>query len=322
MAPRRVTSTDVARAAGLSRTTVSYVLNGRAPNIPEATRERVLAAAAELNYQPSGPARALRRGASDLVVAVQPHWTMAYTVGLMMSRLTEQVSKLGLTLVITQASLDDDRVWGAVSPFAVLSWDAVPPQVAERLQQAGCTHVLSAAERTADLRGMARTHGRMAAEHLLAAGHVRIGYAAATDPLLEWFSQSRCDGVAQVLASDGDVTPVAVPVGTDPDLALDAVRAWRAADVTAVVAYNDDVALACLAAIRRLALRCPEDIAVTGMDNTPAGGCSVPSLTSVDMAPEATADLLAAMLAQAMGHADAEPVDPLDSVRVVVRESA
>jgi len=60
---RRVTSTDVARAVGLSRTTVSYVLNDTpGQKIPENTRRRVLDAAASLGYAPSAAARTLRSG--------------------------------------------------------------------------------------------------------------------------------------------------------------------------------------------------------------------------------------------------------------------
>ena len=64
---KRTTSADVARAAGVSRATVSYVLNDTArQSIPERTRARVRAAAAELNYTPNPAARALRSGRSTV----------------------------------------------------------------------------------------------------------------------------------------------------------------------------------------------------------------------------------------------------------------
>ena len=80
--PRRATSSDVARLAGVSRATVSYVLNGRADqSIPEATRDRVLAAAAELAYVPNAASRALRAGESRLVLLVNPGMPWAATCG-------------------------------------------------------------------------------------------------------------------------------------------------------------------------------------------------------------------------------------------------
>ena len=71
--PRRPTGADVARRAGLSRATVSYVLNDTPHQaIPEPTRQRVLAAAAELGYTPSAAGRALRSGHSEVVLLLLP----------------------------------------------------------------------------------------------------------------------------------------------------------------------------------------------------------------------------------------------------------
>jgi DNA-binding LacI/PurR family transcriptional regulator len=70
---RRATSADVAREAGVSRSTVSFVLNGtKGQTIPEPTWQRVLEAAARLRYAPSAEARTLSRGRSDVVLLYQP----------------------------------------------------------------------------------------------------------------------------------------------------------------------------------------------------------------------------------------------------------
>ena len=80
MTVRRPTSADVAERAGVSRTTVSFVLNGRAGvTIPTATRQRVLDAATALGYHPHGPARQLAGGAS-------------HTLGLVLLQSAEQVA--------------------------------------------------------------------------------------------------------------------------------------------------------------------------------------------------------------------------------------
>ena len=69
--PRRPTSADVASAAGVSRTTVSFVLNGRSDvKIPTATRIRVIEAAARLDYHPHAPARQLAGGRSHVIALV------------------------------------------------------------------------------------------------------------------------------------------------------------------------------------------------------------------------------------------------------------
>src|SRR4051794_41190218 len=78
---RRITSADVAREAGVSRTTVSYVLN-ETPHqkIPDATRQRVLDAVARLEYAPSAAARALQSGRSDVVLCLLPDWPIGPAV--------------------------------------------------------------------------------------------------------------------------------------------------------------------------------------------------------------------------------------------------
>lgn len=82
MPARRVTSADVARAAGVSRATVSYVLNGRADKqISPATQHSVREAARHLRYQPSPAARVLRRGRGSLVLAVLPGWNTDNQLG-------------------------------------------------------------------------------------------------------------------------------------------------------------------------------------------------------------------------------------------------
>ena len=78
---RAVTATDVAREAGVSQATVSYVINDD-PNqkISSETRGRVLAAVARLGYTPSAAARALRKGSSDLVLLALPDVPMCPAV--------------------------------------------------------------------------------------------------------------------------------------------------------------------------------------------------------------------------------------------------
>src|SRR4051794_33842882 len=72
---RRVTSADVARLAGVSRATVSYVHNDTPQQtISGPTRARVLDAAARLGYAPSAAARTLRTGRSDIVLCLLPDW--------------------------------------------------------------------------------------------------------------------------------------------------------------------------------------------------------------------------------------------------------
>jgi len=96
---RRVTSADVARAVGLSRTTVSYVLNETpGQKIPENTRRRVLDAAASLGYAPSAAARTLRSGRSDVVLCLLPDWPIGVVLGRLLESMSLELGRRGLTL--------------------------------------------------------------------------------------------------------------------------------------------------------------------------------------------------------------------------------
>src|SRR6185503_9607789 len=97
----RVTSLEVAQHSGVSRATVSYVLNGT-PNqtISAETRQRVLDAAERLGYTPYAPARALRSGRSDVVVFLLPEWPIGASIARLVEDLTRALVAARLTLVM------------------------------------------------------------------------------------------------------------------------------------------------------------------------------------------------------------------------------
>ncbi|MGH6656767.1 MAG: LacI family DNA-binding transcriptional regulator, partial [Actinocrinis sp.] len=124
-AKRRVTSAQVAQRSGVSRATVSYVLNG-APNqsISEQTRQRVLTAAEELGYTPFAPARALRAGRSDMVLHLIPQWPIGAAIAELIEAMTVRLAREGLTLVVHAHSREARPVgdlWTAITPAAVIN---------------------------------------------------------------------------------------------------------------------------------------------------------------------------------------------------------
>ena len=95
-----VTSVDVARASGVSRATVSYVLNNDVrQSIPEETRERVLKAARDLGYSPFTAARILRVGHSQLVLVVLPFEQVDPAMARYLKALEEGLAARGFTLI-------------------------------------------------------------------------------------------------------------------------------------------------------------------------------------------------------------------------------
>ncbi len=327
---RRVTSSDVARESGVSRTTVSYVLN-QAPGqtIPEATRRRVLEAAARLGYTPAGAARSLHRGRSDLILGLLPDWPIGQAIGQMLADLSRELDRRGLMFVIYPARCDvlgASQIWRAIGPVAVLSLDAVDDTVAETLRRHGIAVielVYGIPRRRPTLHLPNRRIGEIQVEHLHHQGHSRLGYADSDDPRITAFRDARLGGVRAACEDLELPEPVTNPVRLNPDAAERAIRRWRAADppITGICAYNDDVALAVLAGLRKLHLSAPADLAVIGVDDIPAAICASPPLTTVTIDLQLYADYIAETVLRTLNGRPPGRHPGVETVRVIPRAS-
>lgn len=326
---RRVTSADVARESGLSRATVSFVLNDK-PNqsIPAATRERVLQAAARLGYIPYAPARTLRSGRSDIVLLVLPPWPQGPAMNRLVDAVAEALTEAGLTLVTHIHLGGADRLAAlntSLAPAAVFGMQPFTRQEQEAMARAGVGLILprSSSEHDSVDTPWSRGIGRLQAEHFIARGHSRIAYALPDDRRLAELADGRLDGVTRVCSDAGLPPPLAAPVPLDIRKAARTVSEWRDIPTppTAVCAFNDEVALAFLAGMRTIGLSAPEDIAVIGSDDIPAAAFAVPPLTTVAL----DSGTLGADLARALQRSldgEAEDFSALrHGVHVIERQS-
>jgi DNA-binding LacI/PurR family transcriptional regulator len=324
----QVTAKDVARAAGVSQTTVSYVINDT-PNqtISDATRGRVRSAIADLGYAPSAAARALRTGRSDLVLLVLPDLPLGTVVAGFIESFGDDLERAGLTLISRR--LTDQRklgsLWRELRPAAVVTLVRMSPAEEQAMTAQGVRHIgmlltpTSAASTATVPQVMV---GRLQVEHLAATGHRRIAYAALDDPRVGDFYALRLDGVRSACLDLGLDDPLLETVALDDVATEPAVRRWREAGVTAVAAYNDDVAFAVLAGMHRLGWTAPRDLAVIGVDNIPLARLASPPLTTIDQHLDQVAvHLTRQVLAEVRGEPAPEPMPP-DPVTLVVRESA
>lgn len=328
--PHRATAADVARLAGVSQATVSYVVND-APSqtIPAATRARVLDAARALHYRPSSHARALRRGRSDTVLLLLPDWPLGPALSEMVERLTTELAAHGLSLLIRQVQSHQplSTLWHDVSPAGVISFDAVGEHDAALLREAGIPFSTSGHQPRS---GPAKTvvvpqaaMGRLQVEHLAAAGHQRLGYAAPDDDRLTAFLTPRLQGVRAECRERGLRAPVVERLSLDPATAARAVAAWRERSITAVCAYNDDIAFAVLAGLRLAGLSAPADLAVIGVDDVPLAPLAAPPLTTIRMDLAVIArQLTVGIIAGRDGSPAPSAPDVADVIELVVRESA
>lgn len=299
MVSSRVTARDVARRAGVSQATVSYVLNDDPrQSIPTETRERVLGAAAELGYTPLASARILRRGRSDIVVMLIPDWPLGPVLPDVVDAASRGLDERGLELFLHRCSRTRPvrDLWAAITPAAVVRLGSLGAEEDESLRRSQIGYLLELANSELEdglvLFPGVQT-GRLQGEHLAARGHRRLGYAWPVDDRLSGFATARLAGVSDASADLGLEPPVVADVGFGPGGADDAVRRWLDAGVTGIAAFNDHVAMAVMASAQRQGVAVPASWGVVGVDNVPWGEHCDPPLTTIAPAPESIGQVIA-----------------------------
>lgn len=332
---RPPTINDVADRAGVSIKTVSRVLNSE-PNVREATRQKVLAAARALDYFPNPAARRLAGRRSYLIALAYDNPSPSYLADLI-SGILDVCRKGGYFLALHGCSFEDEDLARdmvqAVRESRVDGLILSPPVgdvsgLCPTLDAAGIRYARLAP--TGDGRGAGvAIDDRQAAfdmtAYLLDLGHRRIGFIAGHPG--HGASRAREAGYRAALGQYG--------VPCDPELmreglftresGMQAARALLRLPVppTAIFASNDDMAAGAIQEAALRGLRVPEDLSVAGFDDTPVASMIAPRLTTVSQPVRAmgrrATELLLATLADD-GSVKAGQVDRLD-YRLVVRQS-
>lgn len=326
---RRPTSADVARLAGVSRATVSYVLNDQpGQSIPEVTRTRVLDAARDLGYTPNAAAKALRAGRSNIVMLVARGTPYGRNLGLLVDRLAERVAEHDMSLIVWEpAAVGSLRTTlGHIQPRLVLSVFQLEPAEIEALRVAGIPCASAEPSAGASLRD--ELIGSLQVRHLAERGHRALGHLGTADEDVAAFAGPRRAGARRGCLELGLPAPAEAEVTVPPRGTIEEVAAvladWHAAGVTGVAAYNDYLAAACVRAAAGLGLRIPDDLAVIGVDDDPMSALLDPPLSTVRMDLIGIADRLLRIGLQSTGQdADlgVEPPDASSHVEVVARGS-
>ncbi|WP_030322820.1 LacI family DNA-binding transcriptional regulator [Streptomyces sp. NRRL B-3229] len=289
--PRSVpTSADVARLAGVSRATVSYVLNNTsAVRISEPTRRRVHAAAKELGYVPHAAARSLRAGHSRMVLMPAPSIPVGPLYSQFISELQWALGRLDYTVVqygsVGLQGEEAARAWAELRPVAVLvPGTGLGPQGVALLRRSGARAVVTLApEAVEGAHALLMDHervGHCAADHLYARGRRRIGVVVPEEAGLEAFSLPRLAGVRRALQGT-DATLTELPLAFEEQSAIRLAARWRELGLDSVFAYNDEYAMLLMRALQDEGLRIPEDTAVIGADDLLLGRLLRPRLSTV-----------------------------------------
>ncbi|GAA0598579.1 LacI family DNA-binding transcriptional regulator [Streptomyces crystallinus] len=287
------TSADVARLAGVSRATVSYVLNNTsAVRISEPTRVRVREAAQELGYVPHAAARSLRAGRTRIVLLPSGHIPVGPLYGRFLNELQWALRRLDYTVVqygsLGMGADDAARAWAELRPVAVISLGEteLTAQGVELLKRSGARAVVTLGPQRVEgahsLLMDQRAIGRCAVDHLVERGHRRIGVVVPAEPGLELFSTPRLAGARKAVAgTDTVVEPLELAYEEEAAAAL--ARRWRGLGLDAVFAYNDEYAMLLMRALQDAGVDVPGQAAIVGADNLLLGSLLRPRLTTVNI---------------------------------------
>jgi len=296
---KRSTSTDVAKRAGVSRTTVSFVLNNVLDvSISETTRKRVMDAARELDYYPNVAGKKLVSGKS-------------YTIGLVLCQSPEQIFTdaflpqviLGVEQAVIQQGFhvllkpfDPSETGGYASLIRenhvdgiLLSGPRQDDTALVRLHEEGVPIMLMGQLPDTDIPFVdvdATAGARAVVSHLIENGHRRIGMVT-NAPLTYTSAQQRRDGYCQALLEAGiAIDPKLIQEGNyTPSSGFEAMSALldTSPRITAVFVASDVVAMGAMLGIKRARLRIPDDIAIAGFDDIPLAEYFDPPLTTVHL---------------------------------------
>jgi DNA-binding LacI/PurR family transcriptional regulator len=316
---------DVASAARVAPSTVSRALNGSTLVSP-GTRDRVEQAAARLGYEPSRAARSLVTGRTGTIGLIVPDLSNPFFPGIVKG---VQARAQTANLAVFVADSDEDqavetRLIRRLAKQADGLMLCSPRSGADVIRElASAASIVLVNRRVDELPAITVDNAdgmRQAVAHLVALGHERVGFVAG--PAASWSGAQRLRGLrAAARAANLEL----VEAGNFPPhfeggvAAADIVIAHR---LTAVIAYNDVVALGLLSRLSARGVNVPEQISVVGCDDIATARMSSPALSTVALPKEQAGRQAVDLLLEVMQHPDhAPPTHRTLPTQLMVRES-
>ncbi|MGX0974614.1 LacI family transcriptional regulator [Roseovarius sp. MBR-51] len=307
------TLADVARAAGVSTATVSRCLNSPA-QVQEATRERVLAAVMALGYSPNFGARALAARRTGTIGAIIPTMENAIFARAIQA-FQEELHEGGVTLLVASSSYSPKNEADQIRTLVARGADALllighdrDPGIYDFLEQRGVPVLVSWAYDPAQARPSIGFDNRRAmaalANEVLRLGHQRIGMISAIATGNDR-ARDRIVGVCDALREHG-LDPAALHLIETPYSIANGAGAMARlmalpAPPTAVICGNDVLAVGALQMARKLGLRVPDDVSVTGFDDIELATVVDPALTTVHVPHREMGRAAARLLVEMVG---------------------
>lgn len=284
--PPRVTGHDVARRAGVTQSTVSLVLSGKAAGrVSNTLQDTVRRAAKELGYEPLQSARALRSGRTDAIGLVVPDITNPF-LGSVMHGAQQAAWAAGHAAVLIESGRQVAQRRRAVEALrgglvsALLLFGLAPERVSD-LAPAVLIEVRRRGVPSVVLDSAAGM--RDVAAHLAEHGHRRVGYLGLADH--RWTFERRYTDFQRALAEIPGLRLVRTRVADD--LSIEAGRRAGSTLLTgrgrpsAIVCADDILAAGLYAAAYDAGVQVPEDLSIIGYGGSIVGDALVPGLTTV-----------------------------------------
>lgn len=299
-----VTIHDVAKAAAVSPSTVS-----RAYTMPELlrpdTRERVLAAAQALGYQPNKAARGLITGRTGNIGVIVPDLSNPFFPAVLkgvQARAREADYSVFLADAEEDPALEQELIRAMAKQVDGVVLCSSRASDATLVEIAADTPLVLLNRRIGNIPAVlldSAGGARQAAEHLAALGHRRVAYT--NGPSSSWSNRARRRGLKTRGSALGLEVVELGPFAPTFEGGLAAADQCVAAGASAVVAFNDLVALGVQSRLRDRSIAVPGEISVMGFDDIPMAQMGSPPLTTVSMPLERAGRLAIDMLARRIG---------------------
>ena len=297
---QRATILDVAALAGVHAATVSRTINVPEKVAPD-TRRRVEAAVRELGFVPNRAARGLITGRTGNVAVIVPDITNPHFASLMRSvERSARQSDLQVLLVDTGEHPDEEvraaeSLSREVDGFVIVS----PRRLHRALDALGSTPAVFVNRPVHEHASiLLRTAPAVAdaLQHLAGLGHRRLAYLGG--PSGSWAAGERRSAVRSSGATSGmEVVELSVPEPTFDATAI-VVPEIVASGVSAVLAFNDQMALGVVAGLTGRGISVPRDLSVVGIDDVPMAAMVAPPLTTISLPTGEVGAVALAMLGE------------------------
>lgn len=294
---KHVTIDDIARAAGVAKSTVSKVFN-KHKGVAEKTRKEVLEVAGRLNYRPSMIARSLKSRKTKAVGLVLPNIVNPFFPAILKG-VGDVATENDYVVVFCDSDNRKEKEslyfqifenrWVDGIVFSVITGDEEEENYIRSICERGTPVVLIDREIEDYFTNVVMIDNKKAAfaatTHLLELGHKRIGHIAGPQNVTSFVK--RLEGYKDALEKYGiNFDAELVVEGKDTSVesgghAAGQLFKKKNVTFTAVFASNDLMAIGCMKELQKNGLRVPEDVSIVGFDNIPLASLVTPSLTTV-----------------------------------------